>query len=91
MIRYGAAEYNIIYNWVNYSSKQCIDNLFLASGGVSIAALFLAGYIPGDFDWSFFNGCSFGKKGYPTSNKSKLKMLFQVLLMLYQVCYYYLL
>lgn len=48
----------------------------LASGGVSIAALFLAGYIPGILTGLFLMVVAFfwaKKKGYPTSNKSNIK------------------
>ena len=48
----------------------------LASGGVSIAALFLAGYIPGILTGLFLMVIAFfwaKKKGYPTSNKSNIK------------------
>lgn len=48
----------------------------LASGGVSIAALFLAGYIPGILTGLFLMVVAYfwaKKKGYPTSNKSNIK------------------
>ena len=48
----------------------------LASGGVSIAALFLAGYITGILTGLFLMVVAFfwaKKKGYPTSNKSNIK------------------
>ena len=48
----------------------------LASAGVSIAALFLAGYIPGILTGLFLMVVAFfwaKKKGYPTSNKSNIK------------------
>ena len=61
----------------------------LASGGVSIAALFLAGYIPGILTGLFLMVVAFFglKKDIQPLIKVILKMLFQVLLMLYQVCY----
>ncbi len=48
----------------------------LASGGVSIAALFLAGYIPGILTGLFLMVVAYfwaKKKGYPTSNKSNIQ------------------
>ncbi len=34
-------------HWPDDPTEQCVDCLFLASGGTSVAALFLAGYLPG--------------------------------------------
>ena len=52
----------------------------LASGGVSIAALFLAGYIPGILTGLFLMIVASiwaKKKGYPTSKKSSLNNIFK--------------
>ena len=52
----------------------------LASGGVSVAALFLAGYIPGILTGLFLMIVASiwaKKKGYPTSKKSSLNNIFK--------------
>ncbi|MEM6321212.1 MAG: TRAP transporter large permease [Bacteroidota bacterium] len=55
----------------------------LASGGVSIAALFLAGYIPGILTGLFLMTVSAvwaKRKGYPTGKRSSLREIFTTLI-----------
>ncbi|RIV46412.1 TRAP transporter large permease [Flagellimonas pelagia] len=63
------------------------SNIFIiysvASGGVSIGALFLAGYLPGILTGIFLMMVAYiwaKRKGYPTADKSSLKKVFSAFL-----------
>lgn len=63
------------------------SNIFIiysvASGGVSIGALFLAGYLPGIITGIFLMIVAYvwaKRKGYPTADRSSLKMIFTTFL-----------
>ncbi|GAA5040623.1 membrane protein [Marivirga lumbricoides] len=79
-------EYGVAVNVTSATTGLLIppSNIFiiysLASGGVSIGALFLAGYIPGILTGLMLMIVAYiwaKKKGYPTASKTSLKVLFR--------------
>ncbi len=77
-------EYGVAVNVTSATTGLLIppSNIFiiysLASGGVSIGALFLAGYIPGILTGFLLMVVAYiwaKRKGYPTANRSSFKMI----------------
>lgn len=82
-------EYGVAVNVTSATTGLLIppSNIFiiysLASGGVSIGALFLAGYIPGILTGLMLMIVAYiwaKKKGYPTANRSSLSLVFKTFL-----------
>lgn len=82
-------EYGVAVNVTSATTGLLIppSNIFiiysLASGGVSIGALFLAGYIPGILTGLMLMIVAYiwaKKKGYPTANRSSLRLVFKTFL-----------